>query len=80
VSDTGLEGWYKGPVRAWLLVVAAPLLLLALLLARPAVDGTWENHPAHFWLVLGAAAIATALWIDLRSRWRAEGGAPSAPA
>jgi len=61
VSDTGLEGWYKGPVRAWLVVVAAPLLLLALLLARPAVDGTWENHPAHFWLVLGAAAIATAL-------------------
>jgi len=61
VSDIAPERWYKGPVRAWLLVVAAPLLLLALLLARPAVDGTWENHPAHFWLVLGAAAIATAL-------------------
>jgi adenylate cyclase len=48
-------------MRAWLVVVAAPLVLFALLLARPHLDETWENHPAHFWLVLGAAAIATAL-------------------
>jgi class 3 adenylate cyclase len=48
-------------MRAWLVVVAAPLLLLVLLLARPAADKSWENHPAHFWLVLGAAGIATAL-------------------
>jgi adenylate cyclase len=48
-------------MRAWLVVVIAPLLLLALLLARPAIDKSWENHPAHFWLVLGAAALATAL-------------------
>jgi adenylate cyclase len=48
-------------MRAWLVVVAAPILLLALLLARPALDKSWENHPAHFWLVLGAAALATAL-------------------
>lgn len=48
-------------MRAWLLVVPAPLVLLALLLARPAIDESWENHPAHFWLVLGAAALATAL-------------------
>src|SRR5512134_1719417 len=48
-------------MRAWLVVVVAPLVLLSLLLARPAFDKTWENHPAHFWLVLGAAAIATAL-------------------
>jgi class 3 adenylate cyclase len=48
-------------MRAWLVVIAAPLLLVALLLARPALDETWENHPAHFWLVLGAAALATAL-------------------
>ena len=53
--------WYKGrgcaPGSSWW----SPLLLLALLLARPAIDKTWENHPAHFWLVLGAAALATAL-------------------
>jgi adenylate cyclase len=45
----------------WLAIVAAPLVLLAALLARPALDRSWENHPAHFWLVLGAALVATAL-------------------
>jgi hypothetical protein len=30
-------------------------------LAHPAVDESWENHPAHFWLVLTAAAINVAL-------------------
>ena len=45
----------------WLALVAAPLALFAILLARPAVDERWENQPAHFWLVLAAAAIATAL-------------------
>jgi class 3 adenylate cyclase len=42
-------------------VVLAPLALLALLRARPALDAIWENHPAHFWLVLAASAIATVL-------------------
>jgi adenylate cyclase len=46
---------------AWLVLVAAPLALFGLLLTRPAADERWENHPAHFWLVLAAAAIATAL-------------------
>jgi adenylate cyclase len=45
----------------WVAVAVAPLLLLAVLLARPAIDGDWENHPAHFWLVLGAAIAATAV-------------------
>jgi adenylate cyclase len=45
----------------WLAVVLAPLVLLALVLARPTLDGRWENQQAHFWLVLGAAALATAL-------------------
>ena len=45
----------------WLVLVAAPVVLFALLLARPAADERWENQPAHFWLVLAAAAIATAL-------------------
>ena len=48
-------------IATWAGVAAAPLVLLAVLLARPAADATWENHPAHFWLVLAAAAIATAL-------------------
>lgn len=46
---------------SWLVAIAAPLLLLMLLLARPAADEIWENHQAHFWLVLAAAAISTAL-------------------
>jgi class 3 adenylate cyclase len=45
----------------WPALVAAPLVLFGLLLARPAVDERWENQPAHFWLVLAAASIATAL-------------------
>jgi adenylate cyclase len=45
----------------WAAVVAAPLVLLAFVLARPSLDGRWENQQAHFWLVLGAAALATAL-------------------
>ena len=35
--------------------------MLVLVLAHPAVDESWENHPAHFWLVFTAAAINVAL-------------------
>ena len=45
----------------WVAIAVAPLAVFALLLARPTFDHHWENHPAHFWIVLGAAAIATAL-------------------
>ena len=44
-----------------LFVLVVGAAVLALVLAHPAADGTWENHPAHFWLVLGAAAINVAL-------------------
>src|SRR5262245_31271820 len=47
--------------RMWVAVGAAPLVLLGVLLARPALDAKWENQTAHFWLVFGAAALATAL-------------------
>lgn len=39
----------------------APLVVLVVLRLRPALDVRWEHHPAHFWLVLAAAAIATTL-------------------
>jgi adenylate cyclase len=42
-------------------VVVAPLALLAVLRAWPTLDVRWANHPAHFWLVLIAAAIAVTL-------------------
>jgi hypothetical protein len=43
------------------LVVVAPLVLLGLLLVAPAGDLAWENHPAHFWLVLTTAMVCVGL-------------------
>src|SRR5919198_3303072 len=57
--------------RHWLATVALPLVLLGLLLAAPAVDAIWENHQAHFWLVLAAAATATALGSTVNAAARA---------
>ena len=42
-------------------VAAVPLALLTLVRQQPQLDARWENHPAHFWLVLAAAAAAVAL-------------------
>src|SRR5215475_12472124 len=38
-----------------------PIIGLGLLIARPALDVAWEHHPAHFWLVLTAAALSAVL-------------------
>jgi adenylate cyclase len=47
---------------AWLIAsVTLPLALLALLRWQPDLDTLWHNNPAHFWLVLAAATIATGL-------------------
>jgi adenylate cyclase len=46
---------------SWLALALAPVVLLAVVLAAPDLDGRWENQQAHFWLVLGAAALATGL-------------------
>jgi adenylate cyclase len=48
-------------VILWSLLIAIPLAGLALLLAQPEADVDWEHHPAHFWLVLGVAAVSVAL-------------------
>ena len=39
------------------LVLVLPLLGLAVLLVQPELDMAWEHHPAHFWIVLVAAAV-----------------------
>ncbi len=44
-----------------LVFVTAPLALLVVLRLRPELDARWENQPAHFWLVVAAAAIAVTL-------------------
>lgn len=48
-------------VAATVAAVAAPLLVLAVLRWRPELDATWQNHPAHFWIVLAASAVAMGL-------------------
>jgi class 3 adenylate cyclase len=42
-------------------LLALPLLGLLVLLASPALDVRWEDHRAHFWLVLATAAVNAAL-------------------
>lgn len=52
-----------GETRRFALVVALalPMAGLGLLIARPALDVAWEDHPAHFWLVLAAGVLSAAL-------------------
>lgn len=49
----------RGRAGVGLVVVALaiPLAGLGLLLWRPEIDVAWEDHPAHFWLVLAAAVV-----------------------
>jgi adenylate cyclase len=56
-------------------LLGVPLVLIVVLQARPSLDGRWENHPAHFWLVLAAAAIAVGLGLTVTdaSRRRRDG-------
>ena len=46
---------------SWLLVLALPMVGLAVLIARPELDVEWRHQPSHFWLVLGVAGINLAL-------------------
>jgi adenylate cyclase len=42
-------------------LLAAPVAGLVLLLVYPRLDVQWENHPAHFWLVLASGVLSAAL-------------------
>jgi len=47
-------------VIRWLVAVGVlPLVVLVALRIWPTLDARWEQHQAHFWLVLTAAALAT---------------------
>jgi class 3 adenylate cyclase len=54
--------------------LATPVTGLALLLAEPSIDEQWHHQPSHFWIVLGAGAIAAALgWsVGTSARRRAD--------
>jgi class 3 adenylate cyclase len=64
VHATGRAG---GPARstalaiAWLALLLLPLAGFWLLIAAPSADVQWEDHPAHFWLVLGTALLSGVL-------------------
>ena len=58
----GRQGTSRRTGAAGLAVsLALPLLGLLLLLLRPEIDVVWEDHPAHFWLVLASAVIGAAI-------------------
>jgi len=46
---------------AWISLLALPAAGLVLLLVAPDTDVRWEDHPAHFWLVLLTALTSAAL-------------------
>jgi class 3 adenylate cyclase len=57
-DDPRVEGdrsWVRPAL--WLLHVTLPMLALWLLIARPEMDMRWENHHAHFGLVLLTAVV-----------------------
>jgi class 3 adenylate cyclase len=53
--------------------LAVPLAGLALVLAAPSADVHWEHHPAHFWLVLAAAALSAVLAVTMGAAARRRG-------
>jgi class 3 adenylate cyclase len=72
---TGSRHSYGVRVFSWLLHMALPLLGLWLLIARPEIDGEWEHHQAHFWLVLAVAVVNVALGAMMSEDARRRGDA-----
>jgi class 3 adenylate cyclase len=48
-------------VVPWAIALLLPMAGYVLLIDRPDLDVVWENHRAHFWLVLLVAAVSAAL-------------------
>jgi adenylate cyclase len=48
-------------LAGWGALCVIPLVGLLVLLAEPSYDLIWENHPAHFWLVVLVGALSFAL-------------------
>jgi adenylate cyclase len=76
-SGRGLLPAIGSPIRTpvWTLALALPLAGLWLLLAEPDLDVQWENHPAHFWLVLAVAAVNTTVGFAMSEAARRRGDA-----
>jgi len=67
MAQAQAPGRASGPARstaltvAWLGLLVLPLAGFWLLIAAPSADVHWEDHPAHFWLVLGTALLSALL-------------------
>src|SRR5215208_8322077 len=67
MAQAQASGPAAGPARStglavgWLALLGLPLAGFWLLIAAPSADVHWEDHPAHFWLVLGTAVLSTTL-------------------
>jgi adenylate cyclase len=48
-------------VVRWAVALLLPMAGYVLLIDRPHLDVVWENHRAHFWLVLAVAAVSATL-------------------
>ena len=55
--------------------LAVPVASLLVLQLRPSLNGTWENQPAHFWLVLVGALASIALGVAVFRAARQRGDA-----
>jgi adenylate cyclase len=51
----------RHPIATLTAVAVIPLAVLGLLSGRPETDARWENHVAHFWVVLATAAVSVAV-------------------
>ncbi len=62
-------------IAAVALLVAAPMAALLVLVARPGLDGRWQHHPSHLWIVLAAAVVTGALAYAMGGAARRRGDA-----
>ena len=53
-----------------LLMLAVPVIGLWLVIAQPKLDGRWEHHLSHFWLVLGVALVNVAIAVRMNEQTR----------
>ena len=64
-SDGPPRGWDRRVTAAIGAAIVVPLAALVVLRVWPELDLLWQHHPAHFWLVLAAAAVTVMLGYNL---------------
>jgi adenylate cyclase len=65
----GIRSRERRAVIAWT-VALLPAALVALLRAVPAIDDRWEQHPAHFWIVLATGLVSATLAVAVTEAGR----------